>query len=247
MALNHPYNPRHNPKIYIPKLTEEERRARATPLENLRGLRFRTQTPAEPSPAEAVVSSPVPMPIAPATPSQPKAAVPSPTQIAPAAPSPSKAAAPVPSPLQNTLRLPHVPTAREVVFAEFPEIFAHPIKRAFGEARVDEYHLVGARCLADAHGSEHPRYDEIDARSQYLALFDARPGQFRQKRAFANAPPRVKGRSAHAGATRRATPRILSPESHPPPTSTNPQNFRGGCSKEKSAMHAPEGYVHGAY
>jgi len=46
MPINQPYDPRFNAKLYIPKLTEEERRARATPLENLRGLRFRTETPA---------------------------------------------------------------------------------------------------------------------------------------------------------------------------------------------------------
>lgn len=30
MSANHSYDPRYNTKLYVPKLTEEERRARAT-------------------------------------------------------------------------------------------------------------------------------------------------------------------------------------------------------------------------
>lgn len=41
MPANHPYDPRYNAKIYVPKLTEEQRRARATPLENLRRPKLR--------------------------------------------------------------------------------------------------------------------------------------------------------------------------------------------------------------
>ena len=50
MPINHPYDPRYNAKVYVPKLTEEQRRARATPVENLRSLRFRSESPAAMSP-----------------------------------------------------------------------------------------------------------------------------------------------------------------------------------------------------
>ena len=45
MPANQPYDPRYNAKIHVPKLTEGQRRARATPLENL--LRPRPAAPAE--------------------------------------------------------------------------------------------------------------------------------------------------------------------------------------------------------
>ena len=99
MPINQPYDPRYNAKLYIPKLTEEERRARATPLENLRGLRFRSQAPAAP------------------------VEVPTPAESVPQAPAPQDTAAPEKVPVSAPA--PHyVPTALEVVSAEFPEIFA---------------------------------------------------------------------------------------------------------------------------
>lgn len=54
--MNRPYDPRYNANVYVPKLTEAQRQARATPVENLRSVRFRTETPApeveQPAPAE---------------------------------------------------------------------------------------------------------------------------------------------------------------------------------------------------
>ena len=101
MALNHPYNPRHNPKVYVPKLTEEQRLARATPLENLRGLRFRTEAPAAP------VEVPIPMASVAQAPEPQDSAAQQAVPVSPQAPAPE-----------------YVPSALEVVFAEFPELFA---------------------------------------------------------------------------------------------------------------------------
>ncbi len=120
MPINQPYDPRHNPKVYVPKLTEEERRARATPLENLRGLRFRSQVPA----------APVEVPI--------------PAESVPLTPAPQDTAAPEKVPVSAPA--PHyVPTALEVVSAEFPEIFAPRLNRMDAETQVGEDRSTNAR------------------------------------------------------------------------------------------------------
>ncbi len=129
MPLNQPYDPHYNPKVYVPKLTEEQRRARATPLENLRGLRFRSEAPAAsvdvPVPAEAVTQPPAPVD------------VPAPAESVPQAPAPQDNATPQGTPVSlqvpesRSVAIPEegpvapgFPTALEVLCAEFPEIFA---------------------------------------------------------------------------------------------------------------------------
>ena len=161
MPINHPYDPHYNAKIYIPKLTEEQRLARVTPLENLRGLRYRTATPAAPSPAEADVPTPVTTPVAPITPPQPEAAVPSPLQIAPAEPSPTEGAAPAPLSAPNTPAPPYIPSAREVVFAEFPELYPERIGLAHGESHMRELCFVGATPTDGDQDGELPRRDQM--------------------------------------------------------------------------------------
>jgi hypothetical protein len=122
MPLNQPYDPRYNAKIYVPKLTEEQRRARATPLENLRGLRFRSEAPAAP------------------------VEVPVPAESVPQAPAQQDIAAPQDVPMLAPAR-DYVPTAQEVVFAEFPEIFARQGKQPLADVLADEECLVSARCI----------------------------------------------------------------------------------------------------
>ena len=122
MPINQPYDPRYNAKLYIPKLTEEQRRARATPLENLRSLRFRSELPAAPVevpvPAESVTQAPAPEDIA------------APQDVPVSAPAPDCR-----------------PTALEVVFAEFAEIFAPQGKQHLSEAHADEECLVSTGCI----------------------------------------------------------------------------------------------------
>lgn len=105
MQLNQPSDPRYNAKLYIPKLTEEERRARATPLENLRSLRFRS-APAEIQTLASAIPDPAPASLESIN---PPSTVPTPTTVD---------AAPQNGPVQ-----PCVPTAQDVVRAAFPEIY----------------------------------------------------------------------------------------------------------------------------
>jgi hypothetical protein len=118
MPINHPYDPRHNPKVWFSKLTEEERRARATPLENLRGLRFRSETPAAP--------------VAPASPPQIESVeIAPPQRLTPEVPTVEAPSADVPTLERSTpetvpqedLAPDYVPAAWEVVFAAFPELY----------------------------------------------------------------------------------------------------------------------------
>ena len=89
------HDPRCNAKLYVPKLTEEERRARATPLESLRRPRPR---PADPEEA----------------PSSPQRAT---AEIA-------TAQRPTQEPVAQEAHTPnYVPAAWEVVFAQFPELY----------------------------------------------------------------------------------------------------------------------------
>ena len=118
MPINHPYDPRFNAKIYVPKLTEEERRARATPLENLRGLRFRSDTPAAPAapPSSPQIETVVIAPPQPVTPEIP-------TVEAPIADVTTlELSTPEPAP-QEDLASDYIPAAWEVVFAAFPELY----------------------------------------------------------------------------------------------------------------------------
>jgi hypothetical protein len=139
MALNHPYDPRHNPKIYIPKLTEEQRLAWVTPLENLKGLRFRTETPAAP------------------------VTVPTPVESLPPAPAPQDTVAlqdvPVPAPAPD-----YIPTALEVVQAELPEISTQGDNRENIE-HDDEHRVANARHRANGHGGEHAHHTEANIAS----------------------------------------------------------------------------------
>jgi len=145
MAVNHPYDPRFNAKLYVPKLTEDERRARATPLENLRGLRFRTATPAAPSPAEDVVPPLETAQVVPAAPSPTEDVVPAlvPTQASPAAACLTEAAAPAPTPVQEAPASDYIPTAREILFAEFPELFPFPYQEVNEEVLVEAKSVIG--------------------------------------------------------------------------------------------------------
>jgi len=136
MAVNHPYDPRFNAKLHIPKQTEEERRARATPLENLKGLRFRTETP----------SAPVPVP----TPVESLPPAPAPQDIAP----PQDVPVPVPTP-------DYIPTALEVVQAEFPEIFTQGENRKNLE-HDDEHRVVNAEHRANGHKWEHAHHNDAN-------------------------------------------------------------------------------------
>ncbi len=124
MPINHPYDPRYNAKIYIPKLTEEERRARATPLENLRGLGFRTATPAAPG------ALPSPPEIATAEIATPQDPTPeAPTVETPTAEVPT-AEVPTPEPVAQEDPAPdYLPAAWEVVFAAFPELYPEHSER----------------------------------------------------------------------------------------------------------------------
>lgn len=106
MPTNHPYDPSFNAQIYVPKLTDEERRGRATPLENLRSLRFRSAPPEThaiaseiPDPASVTIES-----------MNPPIAIPMPktTDSAP----------------QKETVLPCLPAAREIVRSAFPEIYS---------------------------------------------------------------------------------------------------------------------------
>jgi hypothetical protein len=164
MQINQPYDPRYNPNVYVPKLTEEQRLARATPLENLRGLRFRSQTPAAPL--------------------QPKAEDPSPTQTAPTAPSTSEAPAPVPVPTQNTPEPRYVPSAREVVFAEFPELYPERCEQVHGNTHRHELCLVGA-ARTDGDPAREPRCaNQTQTRPPYALPLGARVGAHERSSAF---------------------------------------------------------------
>ncbi len=157
MQLNQPYDPRYNPKVYVPKLTEEQRLARATPLENLRSLRFRSQTPAAPP--------------------QPKAEAPSPTQTAPTAPSTSEAPAPVPVPTRNTPEPRYVPSAREVVFAEFPELYPERCEQVHGNTHLHELCLVGTAPTDDDPACEPRCANQTQTRPRYARALGARVGE----------------------------------------------------------------------
>lgn len=151
MPLNQPYDPRYNAKVYVPKQTEEERRARATPLENLRSLRFRSEVPAAP------------------------VEVPVPAESVPQAPAPEDSAAPqdVPVPARAS---DYRPTAPEVVFAEFPEIFAPRGKQPLSEAHADDESLVSAGPVCNDAESDHPRQSTVCDRSHYTALLACETG-----------------------------------------------------------------------
>lgn len=122
MPANQPYDPRYNAKIYVPKQTEEERRARATPLENLKGLRYRTESPAPPA------NIPVPAESAPQPHVLPDNV--EPTEI------------PVPD---------STPTEQEGVLAESPKSFKKKESRATLDDHEVEERIVSAHCCADAH------------------------------------------------------------------------------------------------
>jgi hypothetical protein len=145
VPINQPYDPHYNPKVYVPKLTEEQRLARATPLENLRGLRFRSEAPVAPVevpiPAESVTQAPAPQDSA------------TPEEV------------PVPPPAPDDR-----PTALEVVFAEFPEIFAHQGERPLVEAHADDKRPVSAGRKGNDAAWNHPRHSKAHDRSQYTAL-----------------------------------------------------------------------------
>ncbi len=112
MPANRPYDPRYNAKLYVPKLTEAQRRARATPLESLRRPRPEATAPAVlPPPPQATTPQPEIREV-------PIAEVP--------VPEPATQGAPSPDP---------IPEAWEVVFAQFPEIYPHhatPVLAAVG-------------------------------------------------------------------------------------------------------------------
>ncbi len=163
MQINQPYDPRYNPKVYVPKLTEEQRLARATPLENLRGLRFRSETPAAPSTAEAVAPTPVPAQDAPASPCPSEAAAPSPVQKVPASPAPTEAAATAPLPAQVAPVSGYVPTAWEVVCAEFPDLFGPTSDRVHGKALAQRNHIVSAGCSVGDPEREPPPHPKPSA------------------------------------------------------------------------------------
>ena len=152
MQLNQPYDPRYNAKLYVPKLTEKERLARATPLENFRGLRFRSEASAAPVevpvPAESVTQAPAPQDIV------------APQDV------------PVPPPASD-----YRPTALEVVFAEFPEIFAPQGKQHLSEARADDGSLVSAGPVCNDAASDHPRHRTAYDRSHYTALLACETGK----------------------------------------------------------------------
>jgi len=137
MAVNHPYDPRFNAKLHIPKQTEEERRARATPLENLKGLRFRTQTPAAP------VAVPIPAESLPEPPALPDNAAPQDVPVPPQIPAPD-----------------YIPTALEVVAAEFPEIFTQEKSQAMLNAHEVEQGIVSAPCRNDGQAGERAPHTE---------------------------------------------------------------------------------------
>ncbi len=151
MPINQPYDPRYNPKVYVPKLTEEQRRARATPLENLRSLRFRSETPAAP------LEAPIP------------------TESVTQAPAPQDSATPqdvpVPAPAPG-----YRPTALEVVFAEFPEIFACQGERSLEEAHADDSGLVSAGPMDNDAAWYHPRQSRAYDRSRNTAQLACETG-----------------------------------------------------------------------
>ncbi len=102
MPANRPYDPRYNAKLYVPKLTEEQRRARATPLERLRRSRPEAANPA------ALPSFPQDTTPQPKSQEIPRAEVAVPENAAQGAPTPD-----------------HIPEAWEVVCTQFPEIYPH--------------------------------------------------------------------------------------------------------------------------
>lgn len=137
MPINQPYNPRYNAKLYVPKLTEEERRARATPLENLRGLRFRTVTPAAP------VEVPIPTEVVPDAPALPDNAAPQDVPVSVPAPD-------------------YIPTALEVIIAEFPEIFNQVESQAMLDTHEVEQCPVSALCSTDGPDWEPAHHTEAN-------------------------------------------------------------------------------------
>lgn len=175
MPANQPYDPRYNAKIYIPKLTEEQRRARATPMENLRRPRLQpADPPAAPSTAEAVVPTPVPVQDAPASPCPSEAAAPSPPQNESAGPSPTEAAATAPLPAQAAPAPHGIPTAREVVMAEFPELYPQCCGRTCWPMHVDEIGALSAECLDGGPAGEPPHRNQTQARPQCTPPLGAR-------------------------------------------------------------------------
>jgi hypothetical protein len=207
MALNHPYDPRHNAKLHIPKQTEEERLARATPLENLKGLRFRTQTPA------AQANAPVPTDAVPEPPALPDNAAPQDVPVSPQVPAPD-----------------YIPTALEVVRVEFPEIFKQEKPQAMLDVPVAEQRPVNAPCSADGHGGESAHHteanlakapdppsplayeeDDILAYANVVSFY-SRP----HRNTSAPKATRQRDRPERKGPTAKGT--ILSPENYPIPT-----------------------------
>jgi hypothetical protein len=137
MALNHPYDPRFNAKLHIPKQTEEDRRARATPLENLKGLRYRTVTPD----ASASVSVPA--------------------ESIPQAPAPQHTAAPQDA-LPVSVPAPDcTPTALEVVQAGLPEIFTQGENGGYLD-HDDDHRAINAGHRADGQGSDRVHHPEAN-------------------------------------------------------------------------------------
>ncbi|MBL7645755.1 MAG: hypothetical protein JNK74_06125 [Candidatus Hydrogenedentes bacterium] len=154
MPINQPYDPRYKAKIFVPKLTEEERRARATPLENLRSLRFRAETPAAPVdvpvPAESVAQAPA---------TRENAAPEAVPVLAPASASDCR------------------PTALEVLLAEFPEIFAPQGKQHLSEAHADDERPLSAGHMGHDAPWGHPRHSRAYVRSRYTALRPCETGR----------------------------------------------------------------------
>lgn len=154
MQINQPYDPRYNPNVYVPKLTEEQRLARATPLENLRGLRFRSEAPAAPLQPEAE------------------------------APSTSEAPAPVPVPTQKTPEPRYVPSASEVVFAEFPELYPERCEQVHGNTHRHELCLVGAARTDGDPARESRCANQTQTRPPYALPPGARVGAHERSSAF---------------------------------------------------------------
>ena len=102
MPANRPYDPRYNAKLYVPKLTEAQRRARATPLESLRRPRPRPDD-LDTAPALPLDTTPQPE-----NPEVPTAEVPISEPASQYGPTPD-----------------HIPEAWEVVCAQFPELYPH--------------------------------------------------------------------------------------------------------------------------
>jgi hypothetical protein len=90
-----------------------------------------------------------------------------PTQVAFSDPSPTEAAHPAPTPAQDAPATDYIPTAREILFAEFPELIPFPYQEVNDEVLVEAKSVIGESCLVGGE-RESPCKNKSDGRPRSL-------------------------------------------------------------------------------